>query len=210
MTQIIDSLNWRYATKDFDANKKISADDLHTITESFRLTASSFGLQPWKLIVVENQEIKDSLVEHSWGQKQIADCSQLLVYCARDNFDETDVDAFVKDIKETRGVSQEDIQWYEDLMKGFLAKMDENQINTWVEKQVYIALWNVMTACAELKIDSCPIEWFIPSKYDEILWLKEKWIHSVVALPVWYRSSDDVYADLEKVRFNEDTIIETI
>jgi len=84
----------------------------HTIiiTESFRLTASSFGLQPWKLIVVENQEIKDSLVEHSWGQKQIADCSQLLVYCARDNFDETDVDAFVKDIKETRGVSQEDIQ----------------------------------------------------------------------------------------------------
>jgi len=210
MTQIIDSLNWRYATKDFDANKKISADDLHTITESFRLTASSFGLQPWKLIVVENQEIKDSLVEHSWGQKQIADCSQLLVFCARDNFDETDVDAFVKDIKETRGVSQEDIQWYEDLMKGFLAKMDENQINTWVEKQVYIALWNVMTACAELKIDSCPIEWFIPSKYDEILWLKEKWIHSVVALPVWYRSSDDVYADLEKVRFNEDTIIETI
>ena len=114
---IIDTLNWRYATKDFDASKKIENEDLNTLIEAFRLTPSSFGLQPWKLFVVKSQMVKDSLVEHSWGQSQISDCSDLLVLARPTNFDDTNVDAFIEDTAETRGQSVEDLQGYSDMMK---------------------------------------------------------------------------------------------
>lgn len=210
MTQIIQNLNWRYATKVFDANKKISEADMNTIVEAFRLTPSSFGLQPWKLVVVETQEVKDSLVEHSWGQEQIANCSHLLVLCRKDNFDDTNVDEFVEDIAQTRGVSRENLQGYEDMMKGFMSRMDADTKKTWVDKQIYIALGNLMTVCAEMEIDACPVEGFIPEKYDEILGLKEKGISSVVVLPVGYRSSEDKYGELAKVRFPTEKILERI
>ena len=110
MNNILQKLNWRYATKAFDETKKVSEEDLDTIVEAFRLTPSSFGLQPWKLIVVEDQATKESLVEHSWGQEQIANCSHLLVFCRKDNFDNANIDAFVDDIAETRGVSRAELE----------------------------------------------------------------------------------------------------
>lgn len=210
MHKILEDLNWRYATKEFDSTKKVSREDLNTLIEAFRLTASSFWLQPWKLVVVQNQEIKDSLVEHSWGQKQIANCSDLLVLCRVDNFWDTQVDEFLEDIVKTRWGSREDLKWYEDMMKWFLSRMSQDEINTWSDKQVYIALWNLMTACANMRIDTCPIEGFISEKYDEILNLQEKWLASVVLLPIGYRSENDKYKNLEKVRFQKNKIIEII
>lgn len=210
MNQIINKLNWRYATKAFDSTKKISDEDMNTIQEAFRLTPSSFGLQPWKLIVIKNQDIQDSLVEHSWGQEQISNCSHLLVLCRRNTFWDEDVESFVSDIKQTRSVTQEDVQGYEDMMKWFLWRMDDEDIKNWIDKQIYIALWNLMTVCAEMQIDSCPVEWFIPNKYDEILWLNEKGISSVVVLALWYRSQEDKYSELSKVRFSQDKIIDIV
>jgi len=210
MNQIIQDLNWRYATKQFDSNKKISTKQRDTIIEAFRLTASSFWLQPWKLVVVENQDIKDSLVEHSWWQQQISDCSHLLVLCRTSNFDASDINTFLDDITDTRWVSREDLEWYENLMKGFLSKMNNDEINTWTAKQVYIALWNLMTVCAHMEIDACPIEWFIGDMYDKILGLSEKWLSSVVVLPVGYRSDDDHHAEHKKVRFETNKISQII
>ena len=210
MTKIIEDLNWRYATKAFDASKKVSEEDLNTIIEAFRLTPSSFGLQPWKLIIVQDQETKDALIEHSWGQQQIWNCSDLLVFTRKNDFWNENVDDFVADIMKTRGVSQEDLQWYEDMMKGFLSRLDNTKKEIWMDKQIYIALWNVMTVCANMHIDSCPIEWFINEKYDEILNLEEKWLSSVVVLPIWYRDMKDAHATDKKVRFPTDFVIEKL
>jgi len=210
MHKIIEKLNWRYATKVFNADKKISQTDRDSIIESFRLSPSSFGLQPWKLVLVQDQNLKDALVEHSWGQKQISDCSDLFVLCRKDNFSDTNIEEFISDIAQTRWITTDDLKWYEDMMKWFMSQMDESQKNTWIDKQIYIALGTMMTVCADIEVDACPIEWFDPAKYDEILWLNEKWISSVVVLPVWYRDSSDSYIDLKKVRFSKEEILEII
>lgn len=210
MNKIIENLNWRYATKKFDKNKRVSKDDLDTIIEAFRLTPSSFWLQPWKLIIVKNQELKDKLVEHTWGQAQVSDCSELLVFSKKNNFWHNNVDSFLDWVIDTRGWKKIDLEWYEKMMKSFLSNMTSEKIDFWQRKQIYIALWNIMTVCAEMKIDSCPIEWFIPEKYDEVLWLKDKWLSSVVILPIWYRDKTDKYSESKKVRFKTEDVIEVI
>ena len=210
MSEIIEKLNWRYATKSFDENKRIKKEDLETIKEAFRLTPSSFWLQPWKLVILENQELKNKLVEHSWGQEQVANCSELVVFTRPSDFWDKNIEDFLDDIVSTRWVTRSDLEWYENMMKWFLSNMSLEQKDIWAIKQVYIALWNLISTCAQLDIDSCPIEWFISEKYDEILWLKEKWLTSVVVLPIWYRSNDDKYSELKKVRFKQKEVIETI
>lgn len=210
MTKIIEDLNWRYATKVFDASKKISKEDLETIVEAFRLTPSSFGLQPWKLVIVQNQSIKDALVEHSWGQMQISNCSDLLVLVRKNDFWDENIEDYIVDTMDTRWVAKESLQWYEDMMKGFVAGMDDDKKQAWSDKQIYIALWNLMTVCADMRIDSCPVEGFIPTKYDEILGLTQKWLSSVVVLPIWYRDISDKYSELKKVRFPTNSILEMI
>ena len=207
MEKIIEDLNWRYAVKAFDDSKKVSSEDLDTIIEAFRLTASSFGLQPWKLVVVQDQAVKDSLVEHSWGQGQIANCSDLLVLARKNDFSDENIDEYIASTMETTWASQEDLQWYEDMMKGFLGRMDEDKKQVWVNKQIYIALGNLMTVCANMRIDSCPVEGFIGPKYDEILGLTEKGLGSVVVLPIGYRAEDDKYASNKKVRFATDEVV---
>ena len=210
MHNIINSLNWRYATKAFDPSKKVSKEDLDVIIESFRLSPSSFGLQAWKMFVVQDQDVQNSLVEHSWGQTQVADCSELLVLARPTKFDDTNVDEFIDDIAETRWQPKEELEWYAGMMKGFLGNMGENTKKAWMEKQIYIALGNLMTVCATMDIDSCPIEWFLPPKYDEILGLTEQWYASVVVLAVWYRDESDKYATAKKVRFSTDRVTKII
>lgn len=210
MKNILDALNWRYATKAFDTNKKVAEKDLETIQEAFRLTASSYGLQPWKLVVVENKDLRGKLVEHSWGQRQVVDASHLLVLCRPIKFTLDSIDTYIKSISETRWVPKENLEGYENMMKWALGNLDEATINAWMEKQVYIALWNMMTVCAQMEIDSCPMEGFVHAKYDEILWLTELGLTSVVLLPIWYRSEKDGYAHTAKVRFNEKDIIVTL
>lgn len=211
MNKIIENLNWRYATKVFDKNKKVSKEDFETILESFRLTPSSFWLQPWKLIIVENDELREKLVESSWWQRQVADASHLLVLARHNEFWDKDVENYIENTVETRWWEKKDLEWYENMMKWFLSNLSQEQKNIWEEKQIYIALWNLMTTCAVMWIDSCPIEWFSREKYDEILWLKEKWLSSVVVLPIGYRDEEnDKYAKAKKVRYSKEKLVEYI
>ena len=196
---LLEQLNKRYATKKFDASKKIASADLTTLLEAIRLSASSYGLQAYKVLVVENEAIRKQLRAASWDQSQITDASQLLVFAVETNFDEKGVDKFVENTANTRNIEVSALSGYADMMKGSLKRPAE-EVQAWLTKQLYIALGFGLVAAAELNIDSCPMEGFDASQYDEILGLKEKGLHAGVILAVGYRSSEDGYQHLAKVR----------
>lgn len=210
MNKIIEDLNWRYATKAFDKNKKVSKEDLDTIIEAFRLSPSSFWLEPWKLIIVENTETREKLLEHSWNQKQIVDASHLLVFTRVNDIKSSHMDKFLDNNSKISWASREDLKWYENMMKGYFSPMDENSLKLWSHEQINIALWFVMSVLSRLRIDSCAVWGFNPEKYDEILWLKEKWLSSVVVLPIWYRDESDKYISKPKIRFPKEQVFEVI
>jgi len=206
--QLIGQLNWRYATKEFDPQRKISAADWATLEEALVLTPSSYGLQPWKFIVVKNPVVRKKLVDASWGQKKIADASHLVVFAIKKNLSEQDVDNFMKRIVEVRGVPLESLAGYRDRIVGNIIKgLDEANRETWEAKQVYIALGNFLTSAALLGIDACPMEGFEPAKYDEILGLDKQGLHAVVAATAGYRVASDEYSQAKKVRFPHEEVL---
>lgn len=207
MSNLIDDLNWRYATKEFDSSKKISNSDFNVLAESLRLSPSSFGLQPWKFVLVENEQIRQSLVGHSWNQKQVVDASHLFVLARVNDLGDSLVDNYLEDMIKTRGGSREDLKGFEDMMKGFLANMNDDQKSHWANLQIYIALGQLMTTAAHMRIDACPMEGFSKAEYDKILGLQEKGLSSVVVCPVGYRKESDKYATAPKVRFPMDELL---
>ncbi len=207
MNNIIDSLNWRYATKKFDETKIISGDHLETIKEALRLTPSSFGLQPWKFVILKNKEIQKSLVEHSWHQNQVAEASHVIVLCRKNTLDETFVQEYINDYAQTMWAPVEALDGYKDMMNWFLSKLDDEAKATWANKQIYIALWSIMTVVAEMWIDACPMEWFSAPEYDRILNLQSEDLSSVVVLPIGYRAEDDEQLKRPKVRFEQKDVI---
>ena len=206
---IVKQLQWRYATKKFDTKKKLSKKKLEILKNAFNLTATSFGLQTLKMLVIEDETIKASLVEHSYYQKQVSDASHLLVICIQDNITDTDVNNYYKNIKVLRNTPDAILEPYrKDLIK-MMQNLSVKKRRKWSTNQAYIALGNLMTVCAIEGIDACPMEGFIPKKYDKILNLKEKGLKSVLLLPVGYRAEDDMFSDFKKVRKPiEETIIE--
>ena len=206
---LLEALNWRYATKQFDPEKKISEENWAALEDSLVLTPSSFGLQPWEFVIVKNQEIRESLVEHSWGQRQVADASHLLVITFRTDMGDEQVDRFISSTEATRG-GEGTHGPYRDMMAGFIERMDMAQTMNWAKMQTYIALGQFMTSAAMLAIDACPMEGFVAEKYDEILGLKEKNLTASVLCPAGYRSADDKYASLPKVRFERNELITVI
>lgn len=204
---LLESLEWRYATKVFDKNKKISETDLNEIIEAFRLTPSSFGLQPWKLVIVKDVKTREELLPNSWNQWQIVDASHLLVLVRVENAGNELVDQYLDTLVQTTGAKREDLKWYEDMMKGFLNGLSLEQKNAWSDRQVMIASWVMMSLLAEKQIDACPIEWFDRAKYDEILGLNKEGLSSVLVLPVWYRDASDKYASRPKVRFARENVV---
>lgn len=209
MSNLIESLNWRYACKKFDSEKKLSEQDVNTLLETMRLTASSYGMQPWSFVRVTNPELRAKILEHSWNQKQVVDASDLFILCAKTNIDEAMVDAYIDDIVKTRKVAKETLEGFKKMMMYTIA-WDDARKATWAEKQIYIAMGTLLTACATLKIDSCPMEGFVPAKVDEVLGLRDMGLRSVLMCPVGYRAADDNYADLEKVRFESSEVIKTL
>jgi nitroreductase len=206
---IIESLNWRYATKKFDPSKKLSKQQVETLKNAFNLTPTSFGLQPIKMIVICNKELQKKFVEHSYFQQQVADASHLLVLCIDTDTTTSDINAYFDLEKEVRKIDEKVIT---DFRKQLIA-MYENK--TLEEKQLsaiyqaYIALGNLMTVCAVEKIDACPLEGFIPEKVDELLNLKSLNLKSVLLLPVGFRAEDDIMNGQKKVRKSlNNTIIE--
>lgn len=208
--QIIQSLNRRYATKTFDPSKKIDDATMQTLLESLRLAPSSFGLQPRWFLRVVNPTIRQQLREHARGQSQITDASDMIVLCRKTTIDESLVQQYLDKIIETRGVSAQDLQGFKNTMLGFLEQRDPERLAQRAHKQCYIAMWFLLETAALLEVDSCPMEWFNPSKFDEILWLEKIWLASVATVTLWYRSGDDMFASMAKVRFDAKDTLYTI
>ena len=216
---IIDTLKWRYATKKFDPDKKVSDTDIATLKEAVRLTPSSYGFQLYKVIVVTDQKIKDKLYKESYYQSQIRDCSHLFIFCSYKTVDSKHIDEFI-DLME-QGRQQDDERAYMDKMKskakimlyGTIAKADIGQRDKsealhWMQKQCYLAISQLMVACADMRIDSCPFEGFSTEAYDKILDLGDKNLTSTVLLPVGYRTEDDRHQFRTKVRKPLDKLFE--
>jgi nitroreductase len=205
--QLLEQLNWRYATKQFDPNRKISASDWTTLEEALRLTPSSGGLQPWKFIVVTDPAVRAKLRPASYGQPQITDASHLVVFTAKNNFSEADVDAHLQNVARAQGVPVESLaQLRGMLVGGIVQAMDEATRNNWARNQAFIALGNLLTSAALLGIDACPMEGFDRAQYDEILGLKAKGYSSAVIATLGYRLPTDKYAGAPKVRFAREQI----
>ncbi|WP_298765864.1 NAD(P)H-dependent oxidoreductase [uncultured Polaribacter sp.] len=197
---IIESLNWRYAVKKFDDKKELSATQINTLKEAFNLTATSYGLQPLKLVVVKNKEIQEKLLPNSWNQQQIVQASHILVICVKDNYTTQEVDDYFNLTQQLRNTTDEIIKPFKTFLTEEIAKKTQEELFLWNKNQAYIALGNLMTVCATEQIDACPMEGFSPEKYDEILGLKNHNLKSVLVMPVGFRAADDYMKDLKKVR----------
>ncbi|MDG2126022.1 MAG: NAD(P)H-dependent oxidoreductase, partial [Verrucomicrobiales bacterium] len=192
-TPIIDSLRWRYATKQFDPERKLTADQLGSLLESLRLTASSFGLQPWRFVVVSDPATRAELQTVSWNQPQVTDCSHLIVLCRIDSVTGDLVRAHIDKTAETQGTPIEKLATFEDMILGFLSRMSEEQKTAWATNQIYIAMGNLLAACAATRIDACPMEGLDAAAYDRILDLPAQGCHAILACPVGFRSETDKY-----------------
>lgn len=206
--KLVEALNWRYAVKKFDAAKKIDEKTWSALEDSLVLTPSSYGLQPWKFLIVTNQEIKQKLTAVSWNQKQVEDCSHLVVFVVKEKMDEGHVQKFIEQTAKVRGIDPTTLEGFKKMMVGDVVNGTRGQNSfEWATRQAYIALGNFMTSCAVLGVDTCPMEGIDPVKYDEILNLKESGWKTVVACPAGFRSADDKYEKLKKVRFDTNDLI---
>lgn len=208
-SQIIDRLRWRYATKQFDPERRIDVEDWSALEEALVLTPSSYGLQPWKFFVITDQAMKDSLVPASYHQRQVAECSHLVVMTVRRSMTEADVDRLIATTAEIRGVDPAQLGGYRNLMIGDIVTgpRSEDAVG-WAKLQAYIALGNFMTVAAMMGIDTCPMEGFLPTAFDEALDLGPQDLTTAVLCPAGYRRTDDRYAAMAKVRYPRADLIE--
>ena len=209
--QVLEQLNWRYATKKFDPNKKIPDDVWKTLEQSLVLSPSSFGLQPWQFFVIRNPQVRQKLLEPSWGQKPVVDASHLVVFAIKKDIDIEYVDRYVQRMAEVQQTAPENLEGYANMVKGYLKEPPfPLDINKWSAKQVYLALGVFLSCAAMLEVDALPMEGFIPPKYDEILGLDSKGYSAVVQCAVGYRAEDDQHASDPKVRFPTDRVVQYV
>jgi nitroreductase len=205
---LLNALTWRYATKKFDPAKIISTETWSALEDALVLTPSSYGLQPWKFLIVTSPKLKETLKPLSWNQAQVTDCSHYVVFTIKKNLTAADVDRFVARTAEVRNISVESITGYRNIMVSDVVHGARSfNVNEWATRQTYIALGNFMTSAALLGVDTCPMEGIEPVKYDQALNLHEIGYTTVVACAAGYRAEDDKYADLAKVRFAKSDVI---
>jgi nitroreductase len=210
MNTFLDHQNWRYATKKFDASKKITTEDLNTLKEAIRLSSSSYGLQPYKVIIVENPELRAQLQSAAYGQTQVVDASHLIIFANELNFGEEGINNFSKNMSETRGIPLESLQGYVDYMKSNITGLPEETRNIWTSKQTYLALGNLLNAAAELKIDVTPMEGFVPAKVNEILGLDKLGLNASLLATIGYRHDEDATQYYKKVRKSNEELFITL
>ena len=208
-SNILSAFNWRYATKHFDSSKKISTENLEILEKSLILSPSSFGLQPYKFLFVQNQEIRKKLTPHSWNQAQVEECSHLVVFLGRKKMDENYIDKFIGLTASERGISVEMLKDYKAMMMANLVGENARDVPNWAAKQAYIALGNLMTTAALINVDTCPMEGIDTAKYDEILNLQNSDYTTLCVCALGFRSLDDKYQNLKKVRFAKSDLIES-
>jgi nitroreductase len=205
---VTEALHWRYATKKFDTAKKIPDATWATLEEALILSPSSAGLQPWKFVVVRNPETRKRLSAAAHGQPQPLDCSHFVVFAGRKNYGDTDIEHFFKRIMEVRGVTEESLKGYREMVSGAVEKARSGgYLDMWMSRQVYIALGEFMTSAALLGVDTCPMEGIEPEKFDEILGLTAMGYSALCVCAAGYRSAEDKYALAAKVRFKAEDVI---
>jgi nitroreductase len=204
---VLKQLQWRYATKEFDPTRKISGADWHTLEQTLLLSPSSYGLQPWRFILVQDPVVREQLSAASWGQRQQVDSSHFIVFAAEKQITDEHIDRYIRRTAEVRGASLESLEGFRTMLKGAAqAAADRGQAESWNARQVYLPLGSLMTVAALLGIDSCPMEGFDPAKYDELLGLKERGLVSLAACALGFRKETDKYAELPKVRFPREEV----
>lgn len=200
MISTLKSLEWRYAVKKFDSKRLLSDAQINHIKEVFNLTASSYGLQPVRMVIIQDKELQEQLVPHSFDQLQVAQASHVLVFCIENKVDANYIASYFDLVMQTRGTPEDILNPFkENMIESFSAKTPE-EINAWSKNQAYLNMGTLLTACAMEKIDACPMEGFDPIAYDKILKLNEKGISSVLVMPIGYRAEDDFFSALKKVR----------
>ena len=210
-TILLEALQHRYATKAFDAERHIDPDTWAALEASLVLSPSSYGLQPWKFLVVSNPALRAELRQHSWNQSQITDASHLVVFLAKRRIDEADVEKLIAVTSSLRGVPIESLGFYGDVIRKDLINGPRSQhIGQWSSNQVYIALGTFLTSAALLGVDTTPIEGFSPAEYDRVLGLEDSPYRSAVVAAAGYHSAEDKYASLAKVRYPASELIEHI
>ncbi|KEF42775.1 MAG: nitroreductase [Cyanobium sp. CACIAM 14] len=203
------ALRWRYATKRFDAGRRIPAPIWAALEDALVQSPSSYGLQPWKFLLIEDPKLRAALRPHSWDQPQITDCSHLVVFLARTAIGPEDLDRLIQATAEARGLTAEQLEPYRSLMqKDLIDGPRSGAIDRWASNQVYIALGTFLTAAALMAVDACPIEGFSPADYDRILHLEGGPYRSCVVCAAGYRHHEDRYASLAKVRYAPESLIE--
>lgn len=210
MSTFIENQNWRYATKKFNSEKKISNSDLEILKEAIQLSSSSYGLQPYKVLIIENEEIRKQLQPASWGQSQITEASHLFVFASVTNVDTEYITRYAENMAKTRNIPFDSVKGYADFMIGNIASLTPEKQIIWAQKQAYLALGNLLNAAAELKIDVTPMEGFLPEQYNEILDLKEKGLHATLVATIGYRHDEDDTQHYAKVRKPITELFETI
>ncbi len=209
--QLLEALNWRYATKVFDPTQKIPADIWQTLERALVLTPTSYGLQPYQFLVINDPAMRAELLPHSWGQKQVVDASHFVVFTAKMKITEADVDKLIRRTVEIRKLPSDALNAYRGIMLGDLVHGPRGKTaHEWATRQTYIALGNLMTCAAVLGVDACPMEGLVPAEYDRVLNLSGSGYATVVACALGYRSPGDKYAKLAKVRYNTKDLVSQI
>ncbi|WP_330442125.1 NAD(P)H-dependent oxidoreductase [Flavobacterium sp. C4GT6] len=210
MENYIESLNWRYATKKYDPTKKVSAQDLETLKEAVQLSVSSMGLQPYKVLIIENPEVRQKLKAAGYNQDGITESSQLFVFAYEKNVSENHVEAYMDNISKVREVEKDSLKPFEDMVNGFINNQTEEGKNEWAAKQAYIALSTLINTAALLKIDATPMEGFNAQQFDEILGLDKLGLSTAVIAAVGYRHEEDGFQHFKKVRKPQNELFITI
>jgi nitroreductase len=206
---LLDGLHWRYAAKHFDAQKTISSETWKQLEESLVLTPSSYGLQPWKFLVITDAALKAKLLPHAWKQKQVVDCSHFVVFASKTTLDSEYIDSHIQRSAELRGVPVESMKFFRDMVvKDLVHDARSGVVEEWAARQAYIALGQFMLACALLHVDACPMEGFVPAEFDKILGLTAKGLTATVCCAAGYRAGHDKYATTPKVRFPAEKVVE--
>jgi len=206
MDNYLESLNWRYATKKFNPEKQISDEDLNTLLEAIRLSPSSYGLQPYHVFIIKDKELREKLKAASLGQPQITDASYLVVFANNTSFDAELIDNYLANVSDTREIELNNLQGYGDFMKSKLLDLPDNIKESWTARQTYLALGNLLSAAANLKIDACPMEGFEVETYNELLGLNNKGLNASVVAAIGYRDEEDDTQHYKKVRQSKELL----
>jgi len=196
----IEALQWRYATKKFDNAKILPREKIEVLKNAFNLTATSYGLQPIKLVIIHNKEMQQNLVDFSMNQKQVSTASHVLVLCIERKVDKKFIENYFNQVYKIRATPEEILNPFKDFLINDFENKHIDEIHAWATKQAFLALGTLMTVCAIEGIDSCPMEGFEPQKYDECLGLEKLNLKSVLVLPIGYRAADDMFSEFKKVR----------